>query len=145
MASYLLGNVKGPKGDTGATGPQGPTGATGATGPQGPTGETGPQGPTGATGATGPQGPAGTSGAYLIAQEESTSTSTHAYAVGAYLVYNSNLYKVTSPIAVGDTITPGTNVTATLVGTELSDIQSGSFGAFSVDNQGRMCITYTTT
>ncbi|WP_305474240.1 collagen-like protein [Bacillus sp. EB600] len=55
----------GPRGATGATGPQGPVGATGATGPQGPvgaTGATGPQGPvgaTGATGATGPQGPAG--------------------------------------------------------------------------------------
>lgn len=56
-------NIKGPKGDTGATGPQGPKGDTGATGPQGPkgdTGETGPQGPKGDTGATGPQGPAGT-------------------------------------------------------------------------------------
>ena len=28
------GNIKGPKGDTGATGPQGPKGDTGATGPQ---------------------------------------------------------------------------------------------------------------
>lgn len=37
----------GPKGDTGATGPQGPAGPkgdTGATGPQGPKGDTGPQG-----------------------------------------------------------------------------------------------------
>ena len=61
-------NLKGPKGDTGATGPQGeigPQGETGATGPQGPkgdTGATGPQGeigPQGETGATGPQGPKG--------------------------------------------------------------------------------------
>ena len=40
----------GPKGDTGATGPQGPKGDTGSTGPQGPkgdTGETGPAGPAG--------------------------------------------------------------------------------------------------
>lgn len=37
-------------------GPQGPKGDTGAAGPQGP------QGPKGDTGATGPQGPAGTSG-----------------------------------------------------------------------------------
>jgi len=54
--------LQGPKGDTGATGPQGPKGATGATGPQGPkgaTGATGPQGPKGDTGATGPQGPSG--------------------------------------------------------------------------------------
>ncbi len=68
MAKYLVGNIKGPKGDTGATGPQGATGArgaTGATGPQGPKGETGatgPQGPTGKQGPTGPTGPAGSQG-----------------------------------------------------------------------------------
>lgn len=61
-------NIKGPKGDTGATGPQGPKGETGETGLQGPKGETGetgatgPQGPTGDVGATGPQGPKGTDG-----------------------------------------------------------------------------------
>ena len=68
MARYLVGNIKGPKGDTGATGPQGATGAkgaTGATGPQGvkgDTGATGPQGPTGKPGPTGPTGPAGSQG-----------------------------------------------------------------------------------
>lgn len=68
MARYLVGNIKGPKGDTGKTGPQGPTGAQGpkgATGPQGPKGEagaTGPQGPTGKQGPTGPTGPAGSQG-----------------------------------------------------------------------------------
>lgn len=68
MAKFLIGNVKGPKGAAGATGPQGPTGArgaTGATGPQGPKGETGatgPQGPTGKQGPTGPTGPAGSQG-----------------------------------------------------------------------------------
>lgn len=62
MASYLVGNIKGPKGDTGETGPQGPKGETGATGPQGPKGDTGPQGPRGEQGPTGPQGPAGPAG-----------------------------------------------------------------------------------
>lgn len=68
MAKYLVGNIKGPKGATGATGPQGPAGArgaTGATGPQGPKGDagaTGPQGPTGKQGPTGPTGPAGSQG-----------------------------------------------------------------------------------
>lgn len=68
MAKYLLGNIKGPKGDKGAAGPQGPAGArgaTGAAGPQGPKGETGatgPQGPTGKQGPTGPTGPAGSQG-----------------------------------------------------------------------------------
>ncbi len=61
-----LESIQGPKGDTGATGPQGPQGETGATGPQGPQGETGatgPQGPQGEAGATGPQGPQGETGA----------------------------------------------------------------------------------
>lgn len=49
-------NIKGPKGDKGATGAQGPKGDTGATGPQGPKGD------TGETGATGPQGPRGEKG-----------------------------------------------------------------------------------
>lgn len=59
---YLIGNIKGPKGDKGDTGPKGPTGPQGTTGPQGkigPTGPQGPQGPAGSTGATGPRGPAG--------------------------------------------------------------------------------------
>ena len=42
-------NLKGEKGDTGATGPQGERGETG---PQGPQGETGPQGPAGPAGNT---------------------------------------------------------------------------------------------
>lgn len=60
-----LAGLKGPKGDTGATGPQGSKGDTGGNGPQGPkgdTGPTGPQGPKGDPGATGPQGPKGDPG-----------------------------------------------------------------------------------
>lgn len=76
-------NIKGPKGDTGAQGPQGEPGQDGAQGPQGEQGpkgdtgeqglqgpkgdqgiqgETGPQGPKGDTGETGPQGPQGIPG-----------------------------------------------------------------------------------
>lgn len=54
------GKLRGPKGDTGATGPQGPKGDTGATGPEGPQG---PIGPIGVTGREGPQGPKGDTGA----------------------------------------------------------------------------------
>ena len=91
-AWILTGNITGPQGVAGATGPQGiqgpagPQGATGATGLTGPvgaqgavgpagasgpqgiqgqtglTGATGPQGPIGLTGATGPQGPIGLTG-----------------------------------------------------------------------------------
>ena len=59
------GNIQGPKGDTGDTGPQGPQGDTGDTGPQGPkgdTGDTGPQGPQGPKGDTGDTGPQGSPG-----------------------------------------------------------------------------------
>ena len=47
------GNIKGPKGDTGATGKTGATGPKGDTGAQGPKGDTGPTGPKGDTGPTG--------------------------------------------------------------------------------------------
>ena len=74
-------DLRGPKGDAGATGPRGPAGATGPrgeaftyadftpeqlaalVGPKGKRGETGPRGATGATGAQGPRGEAGATGA----------------------------------------------------------------------------------
>lgn len=58
----------GPKGETGATGPQGPkgeigpVGPSGEQGPQGPKGDTGPAGPQGEKGDTGPAGPIGPKG-----------------------------------------------------------------------------------
>lgn len=68
FTSEQLAALKGPKGDTGATGPKGPqgdpgeTGATGSQGPKGDTGATGPQGPKGDKGDTGSQGPKGDKG-----------------------------------------------------------------------------------
>lgn len=82
MAKILIGNIKGPKGDTGAQGPKGDTGATGATGPTGPQGPvgpqgaTGPQGPQGETGPQGPTGPAGADGVSPTVVNNLTSTST---------------------------------------------------------------------
>lgn len=67
-----VGQVRGPDGATGATGPSGAIGPDGATGPEGPQGATGVQGATGltgpngidgATGATGPMGMLGATGA----------------------------------------------------------------------------------
>ena len=46
----------------------------------------------------------------MIAPIEDGETSSAAYAVGDQLIYNNLLYKVTSAISIGDTITPGTNV-----------------------------------
>lgn len=56
MAWQQTGNLKGPKGDTGAPGPQGPEGI------QGPPGPVGPKGAQGATGPEGPQGKPGVDG-----------------------------------------------------------------------------------
>ena len=122
MARTLLGNIKGPKGDTGEQGPQGiqgPTGAkgeTGATGPQGPQGEVGPEGPQGPKGNTGPQGP---SGSGLIGDVFST---TKSYSTGDYCIYNNVLYLFTADKSAGTW--DASKVAATLVGTELSKVNS---------------------
>ena len=41
------------------------------------------------------------------------------YTIGSYLVQGGNLYRVTSPIATGEAITPGTNCTVTTVMAEV--------------------------
>jgi len=58
---------------------------------------------------------------------ESTATSAHPYAIGEHFVYDSKLYKATAAIAIGDTITPGTNCEESPVASELEgkkDLQS---------------------
>ena len=54
----------------------------------------------------------------IIAQVESGVASTN-YAVNSYLVMRGTLYRVTSAIATGETITPGTNCVATTVMAEI--------------------------
>lgn len=56
----------------------------------------------------------------IVAYNEPTATSTHAYAIGDYFFYNDILYKATAAIAVGDTIVPNTNCSATNVMTEVT-------------------------
>ena len=46
----------------------------------------------------------------MIAPSEGE-TASAAYEIGDQIIYNNLLYKVTATIAIGDTITPGTNVT----------------------------------
>ena len=55
----------------------------------------------------------------LIAPVEVTFTATRNYAVGSYLIVNNQLYKVTSAISTGGTITPNSNVTATTIMAEI--------------------------
>ena len=47
-----------------------------------------------------------------IASVEATITATEAHAVGTQLIYNNTLYTVTAPIAIGDMLVEGTNITA---------------------------------
>lgn len=60
--TFKFENLKGPKGDTGAPGPQGEQGIAGPQGPKGDTGARGQQGPQGEQGVAGPQGPKGDTG-----------------------------------------------------------------------------------
>lgn len=62
----------------------------------------------------------------FVAQEETTSTASRAYAVGDYFVYSGSLYETTVAIAQGGTITPGTNCEAKPngLGGEVSDLTS---------------------
>ena len=55
----------------------------------------------------------------IIAMTETGTTASKAYAVGDYFIRDSILYKVTSAIASGGTITPGTNCTATTIMAEI--------------------------
>lgn len=66
----------------------------------------------------------GGSSAMIESSVEATTTSAHAYAVGDYFIYNNTLYAVTAAIAVGDTITPGTNCAATTVMNELANVDN---------------------
>lgn len=60
----------------------------------------------------------------ICAYNEASATSTHAYAIGDYFIYNDVLYRATQAIAIGDTIVPDTNCTTTNISTELLLIQS---------------------
>lgn len=56
--------------------------------------------------------------------EGAAATSTRAYAIGDYFIYNDVLYKATAAIAIGDTIVPNTNCEATNVDTEITEVKS---------------------
>lgn len=57
-----------------------------------------------------------------FATYQATTTASKAYAIGEYLTYNGYLYKVTTAIAIGGTITPNTNCIQTSVGAEIETI-----------------------
>lgn len=47
------------------------------------------------------------------------------HAVGDFILYGGQLYSVTAAISVGETLTPGTNISATSAGSELKSLKSG--------------------
>lgn len=59
----------------------------------------------------------------ICAYNEASATSTHAYAIGDYFIYNDVLYRATQSITIGDTIVPDTNCTTTNVTTEIAAIE----------------------
>ena len=67
----------------------------------------------------------------VCAYNEPTATSAHAYSTGDFFIYNDILYKATDDIAIGDTIVPNTNCSATNVTTEVDAINTA---LSSVDN-----------
>jgi hypothetical protein len=68
-----------------------------------------------------------------------TSPATASHAVGSYIIWNNQMYEVTSAISVGETLVVGSNISATDVGTEISDLKSDlntihSAGLYSSSN-----------
>jgi len=59
---------------------------------------------------------------------QASNVATQAFAIGDYLTYQGELHKVTSAIANGGTITPGTNCTKTNVGTQLDALNDSLVG-----------------
>ena len=55
----------------------------------------------------------------ICAFNEPSATSTHAYLIGDFFIYNNVLYKASAPIAINDTIVPNTNCDATNITFEL--------------------------
>lgn len=141
-----------PKGDAGETGPAG-NGITSIT-------KTGTQGlvdtytisytnspSTTFTVTNGEDGQDGRDGqdvaASTVATVESTSTASKSYATGDYLVYTGILYKVIADISSGQTLTPGTNISATTAGAELKSLNNG-LASVNIASVTRITTTATT-
>jgi len=61
-----------------------------------------------------------TAAAQMLSNVETDMTATRAYAVNDFLSVNGQLYRVTAAIANGEEITPGTNVTETTIGAQIT-------------------------
>lgn len=61
-----------------------------------------------------------------LAPIEATTTASRSYLVGDYLMLQGEFYKVISAIAIGDTLTVGTNIQATNVGDEIDEVNDNT-------------------
>lgn len=91
-----------------------------------------------------------------LAPIEATTTASRSYLVGDYLMLQGEFYKVISAIAIGDTLTVGTNIQSTNVGDEIDEVNdyakdldiyalsiTGFDSIFRLERVGRVCfITY---
>ena len=91
-----------------------------------------------------------------LAPIEATTTASRSYLVGDYLMLQGEFYKVISAIAIGDTLTVGTNIQSTNVGDEIDEVNdytkdidryglsiTGFGSTFRLERVGRVCfITY---
>lgn len=59
-----------------------------------------------------------------LAPIEATTTASRSYLVGDYLMLQGEFYKVISAIAIGDTLTVGTNIQNTTVGDEIVNVDN---------------------
>ena len=85
-----------------------------------PKGDKGDKGDTGATGATGPQGIPGD-----VANLASAYSTSSTYGVGDYCIYNSQLYRCTTPITTAETWTAA-HWTAAVLGDDVGELKSAS-------------------
>ena len=78
-----------------------------------------------------------------LAPIEATTTASRSYLVGDYLMLQGEFYKVISAISIGDTLTVGTNIQATSVGDEVSDIND-RMSKVSISLDTRITLEYDT-
>ena len=69
-----------------------------------------------------------------------TSPAVANHSVGEFILYGGQLYSVTAAISVGESLTPGTNITATSAGAELTTLKNGLSNLNTVINLGAVSV-----
>lgn len=80
-----------------------------------------------------------------IAKVETGTTATKPYYAGEYVVVGGQLYRVITAISSGGTFTPDTNIVATTIGVDLTDVSNRAFVAIqkiSIPSNGSKTLTF---